>query len=203
MLEIEIKIPLTKQQISIVLNELRQLSNITDEINYKPLCTFLGEKTELDYYYQHPCRNFAQTDEALRIRDKKVAGSSESFELTYKGAKIDSITKTRREISVKIDSLENIQALLSSLGFFLAGQVIKNRKSWKINKEGITVSIDEVKSLGTYLELEIVDVQSKYEVSAEKLFLWLRKLLKCEELPPMERRSYLELLLKRSEVSSK
>ncbi|MFX1536062.1 MAG: class IV adenylate cyclase [Promethearchaeota archaeon] len=195
MLEIEIKIALRNQDKSIVLNELQKLSVIDKKTNQHQ-CTFLSEEEELDYYFQHPCQDFSQTDEALRIRVRRGESSPAlSYELTYKGAKIDSITKTRSEISVGIDSYDNMNALLSSLGFTLVGKVFKNRKSWKIDTEGIIISLDEVKSLGTYLELEIIDVESNYEESKDKLFFWLQKLLKREDLPHIERSSYLELLL--------
>ncbi|MFX1253753.1 MAG: class IV adenylate cyclase [Promethearchaeota archaeon] len=195
MLEIEIKIALRNQDKSIVLNELQNLS-VTNNKTNQHHCTFLSEEEELDYYFQHPCQDFSQTDEALRIRIKRERSSPiASYELTYKGAKIDSITKTRSEISVEINSYDKMNALLSALGFTLAGKVFKNRKTWKIDTEEITISLDEVKSLGTYLELEIIDVESNYEKSKDKLFFWLQKLLKRENLPPIERRSYLELLL--------
>src|SRR6187401_1493860 len=53
---------------------------------------------QTDCYYAHPARDFAATDEALRIRS--VGG--ESF-VTYKGPKLDAATKTRREIELPLD----------------------------------------------------------------------------------------------------
>ena len=52
----------------------------------------LGPRDETDIYYNHPERDFAETDEALRIRkvDKK-------YILTYKGPKIGTRSKTRVE----------------------------------------------------------------------------------------------------------
>ena len=46
---------------------------------------------ETDLYFQHPARDFAASDEALRIRQK----AGVCF-LTYKGPKLDPLTKTRR-----------------------------------------------------------------------------------------------------------
>ena len=48
---------------------------------------------QIDQYFAHPVRDFAQTDEALRIR--RVGDLN--F-VTYKGPKLDSTTKTRREL---------------------------------------------------------------------------------------------------------
>ena len=56
-------------------------------------------REEVDLYFAHPARDFAATDEALRIR--RVG---ESNCITYKGPKIDRTTKTRREIELAIPS---------------------------------------------------------------------------------------------------
>src|SRR4029079_17138635 len=53
---------------------------------------------QVDQYFAHPCRDFASTDEALRIRTTGGA----SF-VTYKGPKVDKTTKTRREIELPLD----------------------------------------------------------------------------------------------------
>ncbi len=56
-------------------------------------------QTEIDTYYAHPSRDFAQTDEALRIRQ---IGSATW--ITYKGPKGDRTTKTRREIVMPLSA---------------------------------------------------------------------------------------------------
>src|SRR5262245_49585825 len=52
---------------------------------------------QADTYFAHPSRDFAKTDEALRIR--MVAGDGV---VTFKGPKLDATTKTRREIELPI-----------------------------------------------------------------------------------------------------
>ncbi len=52
---------------------------------------------EVDLYFAHPARDFAATDEALRLRRKGPRGY-----ITYKGPKIDAVTKTRREIELPL-----------------------------------------------------------------------------------------------------
>ena len=52
---------------------------------------------QVDQYFAHPARDFAQTDEALRLR--RVG--KQNF-ITYKGSKIDATTKTRREIELPL-----------------------------------------------------------------------------------------------------
>ena len=48
---------------------------------------------QVDYYFGHPARDFIKTDEVLRLR---TVDGDQNF-ITYKGARIDSTTKTRRE----------------------------------------------------------------------------------------------------------
>ena len=52
---------------------------------------------EVDLYFAHPVRDFAATDEALRLRQKGPQNR-----ITYKGPKIDTTTKTRREIELPL-----------------------------------------------------------------------------------------------------
>ncbi len=112
---------------------------------------------EVDVYFAHPARDFAQTDEALRLRRK-----GEKFFITYKGPKIDATTKTRREIELPLATDEaGFQAwfgLLEALGFTAAGEVRKSRRKAKIDWQGRTVegSLDEVERLGTFVELELI-----------------------------------------------
>ena len=82
---------------------------------------------EIDVYFAHPARDFAQTDEALRLRRKGDANC-----ITYKGPKIDATTKTRREIELPLapgpESLASWTALLEAVGFRPAGEVRKSRR---------------------------------------------------------------------------
>ncbi len=108
---------------------------------------------EVDRYFQHPARDFSQTDEALRLRrsDRALAF------LTYKGPKIDPGTKTRDEIELPIDPTPEAfaawQNLLERLGFRPVADVRKKRHRAKVQWQDwvIQVSLDDVESLGWYL----------------------------------------------------
>ena len=71
---------------------------------------------QVDSYFAHPSRDFARTDEALRLRTV-----GESNYITYKGPKLDTTTKTRREIELELpegaDSARHGNELLTALGF--------------------------------------------------------------------------------------
>ena len=77
---------------------------------------------EVDLFFNHPGRDFAVTDEALRLRQKGGRGF-----ITYKGPKIDATTKTRREIELPLGNAPATIAawreMLDALGFTPVGEV--------------------------------------------------------------------------------
>jgi adenylate cyclase class 2 len=153
-----------------------------------------GAEEELDLYFAHPLRDFAETDEALRIRRK----GDESW-ITYKGPKIDSTTKTRREIELPLGgeaaTAIRWQGLLEELGFTVAGEVRKSRRRAEVPWEGgpVGMTLDEVGGLGTFVELEIQSDAAGIDAARSRLAELARRL----GLEKSERRSYLELLLDR------
>jgi adenylate cyclase, class 2 len=148
-------------------------------------------QSEVDVYFAHPARDFARSDEALRIRRK----GPQNF-ITYKGPKIDTATKTRREIDLPLPPSEtSAQAwtdLLIALGFTPAGEVRKSRRKayvvWQDRR--VEVSLDEVEGLGRFIELELL-VESA-DLDAAKACI--ASLAESLGLHGSERRSYLELL---------
>ncbi len=158
----------------------------------------LVTQRQVDTYFAHPNRDFAATDEALRIRQV-----GESNVITYKGPKIDATTKTRRELELAIaegtTAAEHGGALFEALGFRSVAEVSKTRRSVQVERAGHTVeiSLDEVDRLGVFTELEIV-VASKEELPpAREILASVAQELRLTEV---ERRSYLELLLAQSAV---
>jgi adenylate cyclase, class 2 len=148
---------------------------------------------EIDLYFAHPARDFAQTDEALRLRQRAGA-----VLIAYKGPKIDATTKTRREIELPLVAEPKSWAawieLLEVLGFRRVAQVHKWRRkavvSWKSRQ--IEASLDEVERVGTFVELEILAQADGVEAAKTRI----ASLAESLELGPSERRSYLELLLR-------
>ncbi len=110
---------------------------------------FQVSREETDYYFVHPCRDFLESDEALRARF--VDGKIES--LTYKGPRLKRDLKTRYEIVVKISSGDIIE-LLNRLGFKVGVVVVKKRDYYKYND--VLVTLDVVKDLGCFVELELL-----------------------------------------------
>ena len=149
---------------------------------------------EIDLYFAHPARDYAQTDEALRLRRK-----GEANYVTYKGPKIDTTTKTRREIELPLgpgpESLASWTALLEALGFRPVGEVRKSRRKAAIPWQGrqVEASLDEVDRVGTFVEFELV--AEREDIESAKICI--QSLANSFGLTQGERRSYLELLLEK------
>jgi adenylate cyclase class 2 len=147
---------------------------------------------QVDSYFAHPQRDFAASDEALRLR--RVG---ERNYLTYKGPKLDVTTKTRHEIEVELaagqEAARDAVGLLAALGFKPVAEVRKRRIHYALPWAGreIGVSIDRVAGLGDFVELEIMVQQEELETARRAIAEVSRRL----DLSNSERRSYLELLL--------
>jgi adenylate cyclase, class 2 len=155
---------------------------------------FNEPQMEVDLYFDHPARDFSKTDEALRIRRR----GSDNF-ITYKGPKIDTTTKTRREIELPLtadeESARSWKSLLEALGFEPVGEVLKWRCKARIlwQNQAIECSLDDVQGLGEYCELELLTNFADLEPAKTCIAALADKL----GLKQSERRSYLELLLKK------
>ena len=143
---------------------------------------FIAEVSEKDTYFNHPNRDFAATDEALRIR----VADEQSF-LTYKGRKIDAKSKTREEIEVVVSDADSANLILLRLGFKPVAEVSKIRKRYKIDK--FEICLDDVEGVGTFVEVETKG--DNIGELGDKALAILEKL----NLRNTERKSYLELLL--------
>lgn len=110
-----------------------------------------GQRTQTDTYYDAPHREFAETDEALRIRREST--QSETVEkLTYKGPLVEAESKTRIEHETRVADGAELDRALAGLGFSPAATVEKHREFYAL--EGYTITLDAVSGLGEFLEIE-------------------------------------------------
>lgn len=148
---------------------------------------------QVDTYYAHPCRDFAKTDEAIRIRQV-----GDDNRITYKGPKIDQATKTRREIELPLgtgqEQTDQWDALLRAVGFEPVTAVRKSRIRGRLTWQGsdVELAMDEVDDVGHYIELELIAQTRDQLADAQEKILTLCSRLRLKDA---ERRSYLELLL--------
>ena len=144
-----------------------------------------------DRYFNSPVRDFAQTDEALRIRETKSEEKHNLF-ITYKGPKIDAKSKTREEVEMGIEDADKASKIFENLGFKEVRTVVKDREYYKY--ENYEISLDNVHGLEPYMEIEIsLEDNSDYSKAQESIFELFEKLGITDGF---ERTSYLELLEK-------
>ena len=156
-----------------------------DEINAVKVKTEHQE----DRYFNSPVRDFAQTDEALRIRETKSDDKHNLF-ITYKGPKIDAKSKTREEVEMEIEDADKASKIFENLGFKEVRTVVKDREYYQY--ENYEISLDNVHGLEPYMEIEIsLDDNSDYSKAQESIFELFEKLGITDGF---ERTSYLELL---------
>ena len=130
------------------------MTQLLEKLGRFGLC-FGDAVEEHDTFYRHPAKDFAVTDECLRIR--RQAGD---YIITYKGPKVDRETKTRREIELFLTdhakTAKQWDQLLQALGFRVAAELKKMRRSAGLvfREQKYELSLDHIDGLGDYIELE-------------------------------------------------
>ncbi|WP_435182959.1 class IV adenylate cyclase [Halobellus sp. EA9] len=133
----------------------------------------VGGVTQVDTYYDAPHRDFAETDEALRVREERPADSAADGEadadasaetkVTYKGPLVDADSKTREEHETGVDDADAARGVFEGLGFEPAAVVEKHRTFFEV--DGYTVTLDRVADLGEFVEVE-AEAEREGEVDA-------------------------------------
>lgn len=154
-----------------------------------------GGVDQEDAYLNHPSRDFAETNEAFRIR--RVGDDNR---ITYKGPKHAGPTKTREEIELGFDRgperYEDLARVLDRLGFRRVAVVRKRRTSFRLRFEGrdLEVALDVAEGLGEFAEIEAVARDRDDLPEAQRAVLALAERL---GLATVEPRSYLRMLLEK------
>ncbi len=149
-------------------------------------------QNQVDRYFAHPVRDFAVTDEALRIRS-----IGDENRVTYKGPVIDTATKTRHESELTFQSgpaaAEQFARIWEQLGFRQVRVVRKSRQLYACRRHGrnLEICLDQVDGLGAFLEIETLADETD-KVAAQQTILSVAGELQLSE---PEQRSYLEMLL--------
>lgn len=176
MIEVEVKASVTN--FSDVKKKLKQIKAVK-----------IKTERQKDAYYNAPHRDFGKTDEALRIREIPENGKKIVI-LTYKGAKLDEVSKTRKEIEVEVSDSPSMASILENLGFRLAANVTKDRDIYHYNN--FIITLDTVHNVGTFVEIETEASEGEdTEESIKKIFEIYKSL---GIVDGFERRSYLELM---------
>jgi len=113
----------------------------------------LGTVEQADTYYGHPVREFAETDEALRVRRETREGKDGTgARITYKGPLVEAESKTREEFETAVGDGETAAAIFDRLGFDAVETVEKTRERFRVGD--YTVTLDTVAGLGEFVEVE-------------------------------------------------
>ena len=147
----------------------------------------LGTVEQIDTYFDAPHRDFAETDEALRLRrERQVDGRSDAgadavdggqenaeawtTEITYKGPLLEAESKTREEFETIVADGDELESALERLGFEPAAEVRKLRERYAVDE--FTVTLDAVDGLGRETGIgsdgpgEFVEVETDVETEA-------------------------------------
>jgi adenylate cyclase, class 2 len=144
--------------------------------------SLLRSGREEDTYFNHPSRDFAATDEAVRVRSRGGKAI-----LTYKGPKVSARSKSRYEKETGVEDGDALCEILSRMGFARVETVVKEREIFLL--DGVEVCLDRVRGAGSFVELEM---KGNDVASVERALFALAGRLGLDRF---ERRSYLELVL--------
>lgn len=169
--------------------------------------TPLGTVVQIDTYYDAPHREFADTDEAVRIRRERAGVEASETEdsggnadsgagetttrLTYKGPLVEAESKTRQEFETAVADGDALAALLDALGFEAAATVEKERERFDVG--AYTVTLDAVESLGEFVEVETEVPENEIDAARDGAQSLIADL--GLDPGPGIRTSYLELVL--------
>jgi adenylate cyclase, class 2 len=151
------------------------------------------EISQEDIYLSHPSRDFAATNEAMRIR--RVGTDNR---ITYKGPRLSGPTKTREEIEITLTSgdeaFHQLVRLFENLGFRPVATVRKSRTPFHLQWRGreIEIVLDTAVGLGHFAEIETLAETDSELPAAQAAVQALAQELNLTEVEP---RSYLRMLL--------
>lgn len=151
------------------------------------------EVIQEDVYLRHPCRDFAASREALRLRR-----IGEANRITYKGPRHPGPTKTRTEIEVGLEAgpagFEQVARVFALLGFSPVATIRKRRTTFHLVEppHRFEIALDGAEGLGEFVEIEVLVPGESDLPAAQAAVLALAAELGLTELEP---RSYLRMFL--------
>jgi adenylate cyclase, class 2 len=154
-----------------------------------------------DAYLAHPARDFAQTNEALRIRR-----SGDENRVTYKGPRRSGPTKTREEIEIAFTrgdtAFEQLSRLFANLGFKPVAVIRKSRQTFHLAHHGrdVEIVLDTADELGEFAEVEAIAATENDLPAVQTVVQEVAQTLGLTDVEP---RSYLRMYLeKRAQATS-
>jgi adenylate cyclase, class 2 len=153
----EIEIKATFEDKGKIIESLRSLGAVEEK-----------RKHQIDEYYNHPGRDTRETKEYIRLRYKP--GEKTGIFAHH----INISDGVNKEHEVGVDDIETFKKILEGFGFPLLGVIDKKRETFKVNQ--FTVTIDEVKDIDNFLEIEVDGEESEIEEKKEQCYQFLEKI---------------------------
>ncbi len=169
-LELEIKLKVSIDEWNRILNVIKAKS------------LYLGEEMQSSTYYQPKFRKFE--NEWLRIRCENG-----KYVLNYK-KKIEK--NCCNEYETLVDNALNLERILICLNMEKIGVIDKKRNKY-LYKDKYEFSFDDVKDIGMFVEIEVKQMTSSYEVEYDNLINLLNELK--IDLNLIDNRRYFDYLL--------
>lgn len=167
--EIEIKLKVDEKEYIRILNIIKKHSVNKTNVN------------QIDTYYTLTDRTFDQ--EWLRIRNENG-----KYIFNYK-KKIDN--SHYEKYDVLFDNINNLNKILSALGVKKLGTINKERTTY-IYKDKYEFSFDNVKDIGTFIEIELINKSENFEKDLSDLINILEELK--IDLNMIERKKYIDYI---------
>lgn len=167
--EIEIKLKVDEKEYNRILNIIKKHSVNKTNVN------------QIDTYYTLTDRNFDQ--EWLRIRNENG-----KYIFNYK-KKIDN--SHYEKYDVLFDNINNLNKILSALGVQKLGTINKERTTY-LYKDKYEFSFDNVKDIGNFIEIELINKSENFEKDLSDLINILEELK--IDLNMIERKKYIDYI---------
>ncbi len=140
---------------------VENIEKLKDYLNKKG---FKGKKIDFwDYYFDHPCRSFEESDEELRVRVDHAEGKTI---VTYKGPSKLEDRSYKEELETIVLGKEIFIRILNKLSFEC--KIAKRKVGWLLTNGNIEVTLVSVYGLYMDRELWVGDfVEVEIKVSSE------------------------------------
>ncbi len=152
-----------------------KVENIVPLINFlKANAKRLFSKRQIDEYYTPAHRDFLKAEpieEWLRLRDSDGAYSINYKKWHYEGKTTSNYCD---EYETPVTDIEALRKILIALDFKALITVDKQRESWQY--EDYEISIDSVKDLGQYVEIEYTRESGDPHIITTDMFAFLNDL---------------------------
>lgn len=163
---------------------------------------------ETDDYYDREDGSFRINDEWLRVRRYTQKDLPEPKPvITYKGPRLEGDTKTRIEMQSLLDDADRWLEIVFNLHLIVQVRKYRRSASFKVKRPSpvagstevtVKIELDDVWSLGSYVEFEIAGVRDFVLFDAEATIKKVAQELLGEDAEP-EQRGYAMIMLDKME----